>query len=44
MLNCNTYVFTRIVQKRATAVLFTNREDCVVISDKAGDVYRLVLE
>ena len=44
MLNCNIYIFTRKVQKRATAVLFTNREDCVVISDKAGDVYRLVLE
>ena len=38
------YIFTRKVQKRATAVLFTNSEDCVVISDKAGDVYRLVLE
>jgi hypothetical protein len=25
-------------------VLFTNKEDCVVISDKAGDVYRLEYE
>ncbi|CAB4002091.1 tRNA (guanine-N(7)-)-methyltransferase non-catalytic subunit WDR4 isoform X1 [Paramuricea clavata] len=29
----------RKVAKRPTAVLFTNKEDCVVISDKAGDVY-----
>ena len=34
----------RKVAKRPTAVLFTNKEDCVVISDKAGDVYRLEYE
>ena len=31
----------RKVPKRPTAVLFTHKEDHVVISDKAGDVYRL---
>ncbi|XP_028399583.1 tRNA (guanine-N(7)-)-methyltransferase non-catalytic subunit wdr4-like [Dendronephthya gigantea] len=29
----------RKAAKRLTSVLFTNKEDCIVISDKAGDVY-----
>lgn len=35
-------IHNRKAAKRLTSVLFTNKGDCVVISDKAGDVHRLI--
>ena len=34
---------TRLIEKKATAVVFTNNDEYIIVADKAGEVYKYVI-